>query len=280
MTTPKNLTDLSRLCIHTVTTKPWSIETAIEKYAQAGIGGISVWREALDGRKAASVRRHIEDAGLSVVSYVRGGFFSHLTPQERQSAIDENERMIHEAAELGAPHIVLVCGAHPQLSLDTSRKYIQDALEALIPVAAEAGVKLGIEPLHPMYAGERSAITSLSQANDMAEALASDRVGVVVDVYHVWWDERLDREIARCAANGHLYAFHVCDWRTPTRSMLNDREIMGKGCINVKHIHKTVSEQGFDGFTEVEIFSTAYWSTDQDNFLQEIIKGYLEHTVS
>ena len=266
--------DLSRLAVHTITTKPWPIEKAIERYARAGIGGISVWQDALAGRNIPAVRRRIREAGLSVASYVRGGFFPHPDPAERRKAIEQNKTLIREAGALGAPHVVYVCGAHPALPLAQSRSYIQEAFEALVPTADGEGVQMGIEPLHPMYAGDRSAVVSLTQANDMAEAIDSDRVGVVLDVYHVWWDDRLYNEIARCAESGNLCGFHVCDWRIPTRDMLNDREIMGNGCIDVKRIRQAVDEAGFTGFIEAEIFSNEYWGRDQDVYLQEIVDAY------
>ncbi|MEZ4701409.1 MAG: sugar phosphate isomerase/epimerase family protein [Rhodothermales bacterium] len=268
---------LSRLCIHTITTKPWPIETAMDAYARAGVGGISVWRDALDGRSATDTGRRIREAGLSIVSLVRGGFFPALDAADRERAIDENRRIVDEAAALGAPLVVLVCGAAIGQSLDASRRQIQEGIEAVLPHARAAGVKLAIEPLHPMYADTRSAVVTLEQANDLAEAIGDDHVGVAVDVYHLWWDNHLQQEIARCGAQGHLHAFHVCDWRSPTRDMLNDRGLMGEGCIPIRPIRGWVEETGFDGFIEVEIFSTAYWAMDQQQFLDHIVEAYRQH---
>jgi len=270
--------DLSRLCIHTITTKPWPIETAIEKYARAGVKGISVWQQAVEGRSLEEVGNQIRSAGLSVVSYVRGGFFPSTSSEQRSKAISANKKMIDESSALGSPLLVLVCGADPNQSLSTSREQIQAGIEALLPHAESVGVKLAIEPLHPMYADTRSAITTLTEANDMAEAINSPYVGVAVDVYHLWWDERLYSEISRCASHGNLLAFHVCDWRNPTRDMLNDRTIMGHGCIPVRDIREAVDASGFDGFIEVEIFSEEFWAQDQDAFLDAIIDAYKSST--
>lgn len=272
------MTDLTRLCIHTITTKPWEIERAIEKYADAGVGGISVWQQALEGRSISETSNRIKKAGLSVVSYVRGGFFPSQSSEARKKAIDHNKQMIDEAHELGAPLLVLVCGADPNQSLATSRKQILEGIDQLLQHAQQAQVKLAIEPLHPMYADTRSAVTTLTEANDMAEEINSPFVGVAIDVYHVWWDSRLYTEINRCAAQDNLLAFHVCDWRNPTRDMLNDRALMGEGCIPVKRIREAVDKTGFEGFVEVEIFSDEYWQKDQDAFLQEIIEAYRSST--
>ena len=273
---PKPITDLSRLCIHTITTKPWSIEEAAENYARAGVAGISVWRDTLENRNIRSAGRMLRDAGLTVVSYVRGGFFPAATASERQAAIEDNLRMIDEAVELGAPLIVLVCGAVPGQSLEDSRAQIKDGIAAVLPHAKACNLKLGIEPLHPMYADSRSAINTLKQANDMAEELASENLGVVHDIYHLWWDPDLERETLRCGRNGNLLAFHVCDWKTPTEDLLLDRGLMGEGCIDIKQIRGWVESSGFDGFIEVEIFSNNYWSMDRNKFLDMITEAYLK----
>ncbi|GAB2576147.1 sugar phosphate isomerase/epimerase family protein [Spirosoma areae] len=271
------LSDLTKCCIHTITTRPWPIEESARRFAEAGIGGITVWRDALAGRDIQKMGQFLRDLDLHVVSLCRGGFFPHAEAGGRQIAIDDNKRAVDEAVALGAPLIVLVCGAVPGQPLTESRKQIQDGIAAVLPHAQAAGVKLAIEPLHPMYADSRSAISTLSQANDMAEALNSPWVGVAVDVYHLWWDPTLEAEIARCGKNGHLSAFHICDWKTPTTDFLNDRGLMGEGCINVRQIRGWVERAGFTGFNEVEIFSTNYWSADQTVFLEKIKQGYLHH---
>jgi sugar phosphate isomerase/epimerase len=272
----RTLTDLSRLCVHTITTKPWPIEKAAREYAAAGIGGITVWRDAVSGRDLAATRRMLADLNLDVVSLCRGGFFPALTAAGRQAAIDDNLKAIDEAAALGAPLVVLVCGAAPGQPLAESRRQIRDGIAACLPHAAAAGVKLAIEPLHPMYAGDRSAVNTLAQANDMAGDLQSPWVGVAVDVYHLWWDPDLENQIRRCGQNGHLLAFHLCDWKTPTLDMLNDRGLMGEGCIPLQQIRGWVEEAGFSGYNEVEIFSHIYWQQDQHQFLEKIKEAYLK----
>jgi sugar phosphate isomerase/epimerase len=268
--------DLSKLCIHTITTKPWPIETAIEEFSKAGVKGITVWRDALTGRDIRKAGTLARDSGLSIVSLCRGGFFPSSDINKRKAAIDDNKRAIEEAAYLGAPLVVLVCGSAPDQPLEVSRQQIHDGIAAVLPDAKAANVKIAIEPLHPMYADTRSAINTLSQANDMAEALSSPYVGVAVDVYHLWWDPHLEAEIKRCGKNDHLFAFHICDWSVPTKDLLNDRGLMGDGCIPVKKIRGWVEETGFNGFNEVEIFSNYWWLQDQSQFLQKIIKAYRE----
>lgn len=269
--------DLSRLCIHSITTKPLPIEEAAKHYAAAGVKGITVWRDALEGKNIQKTGQLLRDHDLSIVSLCRGGFFPAKDAVKRKLAIDDNRKAIEEAAQLGAPLIVLVCGADPGQSLAISRQQIQEGIAAIIPDAAAAGVKLAIEPLHPMYADTRSAINTMAQANEMAEVLNSPWVGVAVDVYHLWWDPCLEAEIKRCGQNENLMAFHVCDWKSPTTDMLLDRGLMGEGCIPIKQIRKWVEDTGFNGFIEVEIFSNRWWKEDQHLFLKQIVKAYREY---
>ena len=271
------LTDFSRLCLHTITTKSWSLDQACREYARAGVKGISVWRDTLDGRDSSMAGRRLRAAGLEIVSLVRGGFFAGLDDASRQKALDENRRCIDEAKALGAPLIVLVCGAAVGQTLAESRKQIAEGIAAIVPYARAAGVKLAIEPLHPMYADTRSAVNTLKQANDLA-AQFDATVGVAVDVYHLWWDDQLEAEIARCGKLGKLLAYHVCDWRSPTVDLLNDRGLMGEGCIPLREIRGWVEAAGFQGFIEVEIFSHRLWQTDQVEFVRKIQEAYLQHT--
>lgn len=276
MTTP--LKDFSRLCLHTMTTRPWGIEECIKNYSEAGIHNMTIWRNVLENKNMKEVKLLLDDAGMNIVSLCRGGFFPSVDVAQRQKAIDDNLLAIEQAVAVGAPMIVLVCGSNKEQSLEKSREQIQEGIVKILPEAKKAGIKLAIEPLHPMYAGDRSAVNTLEQANDMTEAINSDFVGVAVDVYHLWWDNHLQEEIQRCGRNNHLFAFHVCDWKVPTLDFLNDRGLMGEGCINIPKIRGWVENTGFNGFNEVEIFSDIYWKKDQHEYLELIKEAYLTKT--
>ena len=274
---PDPLTDTSKLCLHTITTQPWPVEKAIEEYRKVGVAGVTVWRQALESRSPREVGSRIRDAGMSVVSLARGGLFTGRSEAARQAAIDDNRRAIDEAAELAAPVVILVCGAQPDQSLSESRRQIEKGIEAVLPHAEARGIRLGIEPLHPMVADSRSAINTLKQANDMCDDFDRPALGVVVDVYHLWWDPELESEIRRCGRAAKLFAYHISDWRTPTEDLVNDRGLMGEGCIPIRQIRGWVEEAGFSGFNEVEIFSNRYWKGDQGAFLREIRNAYLRY---
>lgn len=272
------ITDCSKLCVHTITTKPLDIETAMDKYAEAGVGGITVWRQWLEGRDIQRTGDAIKERNLELVSLCRGGFFPAKTQEELQNAIEDNQKAVIEAAELGAPMIVLVCGAVPGQSLETSRNQIADGIAAVLPSAEEHGIRLAIEPLHPMYADDRSAINTMASANAVCDQIDHPLVGIAADVYHIWWDPDLEAQIQLTAQKERLFAFHICDWKTPTTDFLNDRGLMGEGCIDVRKIRGWVEKSGFSGFNEVEVFSDRWWATDQDEFLKQIQAAYLLHS--
>lgn len=227
------------------------------------------------GVKAA--RQVVEDAGLRVTSLCRGGFFPATEVSAQQKAIDENKQIIDEAAALGAPAVVLVCGAVPGQSLEQSRNQIQDGIAAVLPHAKASGVKLSIEPLHPIYAADRSAVNTMVQARRMCEQLndtGETQVGIAVDVYHVWFDEALESEIMQSGKKGWLHAFHICDWKVEQSDPLQDRGLMGEGVIDIRRIRSWMDAAAFNGDIEVEVFSTRHWARDQNEYLSEILEAY------
>tara|TARA_R110002049_G_scaffold72490_6_gene187390 strand:+ start:76153 stop:77001 length:849 start_codon:yes stop_codon:yes gene_type:complete len=265
---------LDRLAVHSVTTKPWLLATAVRQYSRRGIRGISVWIEAIEGMKTADARKMIDDAGMSVPALVRGGFFCDASRQTRQRRIEQNRIWLQAAAEIEAEMLVLVVGAIPGLPLVEQRGWVRDAIEALLPEANALGIKLAIEPLHPMYAADKSCVNRIADARRMCESIDDSAVGVAVDVYHVWWDPDLESEIKLLGRAGKIFGFHICDWRTPTRDLLNDRALMGEGCIDIRGIRHLVQAAGFRGWNEVEIFSDELWAGDQSDFLDRIVESY------
>lgn len=266
---------MNRLCVHSMTTKPWSLDDCARHYPANGVHAITVWRHHLEGRDAAGIGSSLRDAGLEITSLCRGGFFPASNTTGLQAAIDENLKIIEQAHALKAPLIVLVCGAVPGQSLVESRKQIADGIAAILPAAEQAGVKLAIEPLHPMYADDRSAVNTMRQAHDICHVLGLPKsLGIAVDVYHVWWDPDLKAQIDLAGRAGLLHAFHICDWKTPTTDLLNDRGLMGEGCINIREISDWMDAAGFKGHREVEIFSNKWWAADQSEFLDKIVSSH------
>ena len=259
-----------------MTTKPWSLAECVREYESAGIPAITVWRQVLTPEGIAALKA----SSLRVTSLCRGGFFPAVDAPGRQKALDDNRRAIDEAATIRAPHVVLVCGAVPGIPLAEARKQIADGIAAVLPYARARGVKLSIEPLHPQYAADRSAVSTMAQARRICEQVnapgASD-VGIAVDAYHVWWDDALESELKLAGAKGWIHAFHVCDWKVQQADVLNDRGLMGDGCIDLTAMRAQVEAAGFHGDIEVEVFSNRYWAMDQRAYLAQIIAAYGKH---
>ena len=239
------MTGAERLSLNLITVDGWSLSEAVARCAAAGIRWVAPWRHQYDDADAAAWT--ITAAGLRVSSLCRGGFFT------ADGARADNRRAVEEAAALGAPVLVLVCGPPRDRDLRAARAAIAAGIEELLPYAQSHGVRLGIEPLHPMMIGERSAIVSLGEALTLARTFADPGVGVVVDAYHVFWDPRLEDELA--AAGGLVAGYHVSDWLVPTESLLAGRGLMGDGIIDLPRVRALVEATGYSGPIEVEIIS-------------------------
>src|SRR5580692_5359949 len=264
---------LQRLSFNQVTADPWSLEKAVDNCARSGISYIAVWRHKLDGN-ATKASALIRSAGLRVSSLCRGGWFSAPTAEERRNRIADNRIAIEEAALLGAPVLVIVSGPANGQTLDDARATVLDGLLEVIPDAERAGVILGIEPLHPMYAAERSVVVTLKQATDIVDQLSSSAAGVVVDAFHVWWDPEVFRQIER--ARGRIVGFHVSDWPVPLPGILMGRAMMGDGIIELRRLREAVDAAGYNGPIEVEIFNDEIWKNADEGLMPLIQRRFGE----
>lgn len=262
------MAELTRLSLNQVTTQYWSMAETIEGCARAGVGWIGLWRDKVQQLGVSETARRLRGAGVRASSLCRGGSFPAATELERRERIEDNLRAVDEAAELGATVLVLVAGPAPDRDLQAARSMVRDGIAEIAPHAAARGVHLALEPLHPMFAGDRSVVVTLAQANAMAEQLASPAVGVAVDVYHVWWDPAVYAEIARAA--GRILGCHVSDWLVPPPDHLLGRGMPGDGVIEIRKLREAVDGAGYDGPIEVEIFNQQVWDTPGDEVLATI----------
>lgn len=266
-----------RLSLNQETIKQWSLPELAEGCVKAGVTGVGLWREPVQKYGVEAAARLIRDAGLTVTSLCRGGFFTALDPDERAAALADNRTAIDEAATLGTDTLVLVSGGLPPGSRDlfAARERIADALGELGPYAAERGVRLAIEPLHPMYASDRCVVSTLAQALDLATRFPAEQVGVVVDTYHLWWDDTVAGQIARAGAEGRIAAFQLADWITPLpEGVLLGRGQLGDGAVDFRWFREQVDAAGYDGPIEVEIFNPDLWARDGAEVLAEVADRY------
>lgn len=272
----RDLTDRPDLCAINTATFGFQtpIEQSIDAIARAGFGGISPWRREIEGQNVSAIAQIIKDAGLLVPGYCRSTYIPSTDQSGFRAHIEANKLAITDAGVLGAKTFVMVVGGLPvgSKNLAAARAQVADATGLLATHAREHGVKIALEPLHPVYAADRSCLTLLSEALEMAEAIAPD-IGICVDVYHVWWDPYLTRDIAR--AGQRISNFHICDWLVPTADVLNDRGMMGDGVIDVSAIRSMVEAVGFKGLIEVEIFSEKNWWRQPMAVTLDVIKQRL-----
>ncbi|NJP41990.1 sugar phosphate isomerase/epimerase family protein [Actinacidiphila epipremni] len=272
--------DLARLSINQETVKQWSLPELAAGCAAAGISKVGLWRAPVQEYGVERAARLMRDSGLTVTSLCRGGFFTAVDAGERAAALDDNRAAIDEAATLGTGTLVLVSGGLPAGDRDiaAARERVADALAVLAPYAGERGVRLAIEPLHPMFASDRCVVSTLGQALDIAERFPAEQVGVVVDTYHLWWDDLAPAHIARAGAAGRIACFQVADWITPLpEGALLGRGQLGDGCIDLRGWRRRVEAAGYDGPVEVEIFNPALWARDGADVVAELAERYVRH---
>jgi sugar phosphate isomerase/epimerase len=265
----------------------------IDACARRGIRAISPWRDQVAAAGLDTISKLVKSHGLELSGYCRGGMFPAMDAKGLAAARDDNRRAVDEACELNAKCLVLVVGglpgalageaAHKDIAL--SRSQVRDGIAELLDYSRTLRMPLAIEPLHPMYAADRACINTVEQALDICDELDPRRtgdvpegtqasLGVAVDVYHVWWDPKLQAQIAR-AGQDRLLAFHVCDWLTPTTDLLNDRGMMGDGVIDIPRIRGWMEAQGFAGYSEVEVFSSGnWWRRDHGEVLDTCIQRH------
>ncbi len=271
---------LARLSLNQATTKRWTVAEAVEGCASAGVPAIGLWREPVAEIGVERARKLVDAAGLRVSSLCRGGFFTAATPEGRRAAIEDNRRAIDEAAALGTDTLVLVVGGLPPGSRDLpgARAQVADAIGELAEYALDAGVRLGLEPLHPIYCADRAVLSTVDQALDIAEPFPVDAVGVIVDAFHIWWDPNVLGAIARAGAR--IASFQVCDWVLPLPAdPLLARGMMGDGHIDFRALRRAVDATGYTGDIEVEIFNADIWAAPGDEVIATMARRYVTEVV-
>ncbi|MCU0282230.1 MAG: sugar phosphate isomerase/epimerase [Acidimicrobiia bacterium] len=261
-----------RFSLNQITTPKWSVPELVAACERRGVPAVALWRHKIEETGLAETARLVRDAGLRVSTVCRGGMFPAPSAQERQARIDDNYLAIEEAATLGADALVLVCGSREGHSLRDARGMVRDGIEAILPRAKEAGVVLGIEPFHPMLIEDRSVIVTLQEANDLVDYFGDPNCGVTFDAYHLFWDPRLDAEIARAA--GHIVSNQISDWVLPIEGGLTSRGMLGDGSIDLPGICTAVDDTGYAGFVEVEILSSKLGAEDHDQLLDSTINRF------
>ena len=266
------MANLSRLSLNQITVEQWSIAETVEACVRHQIGSIALWRYGIADTGLQRCVQLVRNAGLHVTSVCRGGMFPASEPAERKRRIEDNLRAIDEAAELDADCLVLVTGADPKVSLCDARAMVKDGIEEIAPYARVRGVRLGVEPLHPLFAGDRSVINTIDQAMEIVNQYPAELLGIVLDVIHIWWDPRLEALVDSC--RGRIMGFHVSDWPVPIPDPVKCRAMMGDGVIDIPGIRQMVEQAGYMGPIEVEILNQAIWDTPCEEVVTQMMERF------
>jgi sugar phosphate isomerase/epimerase len=272
--------DLSRFSVNQMTVRQLALPELTEACVRLGVPGVGLWRAPVQEYGVEAAAKLVRDAGLTVTTLCRGGFLTAIDPAGRAEALADNRAAIDEAVTLGTDTLVLVSGGLPPGSRDLvgARERIADALAELAPYAGERGVRLAIEPLHPMFASDRCVVSTLDQALELAERFPAEQVGVVVDTYHVWWDDRAPAAVARAA--DRVFSFQLADWTTPLPAgVLNGRGQLGDGAVDLRAWRERVDAAGYDGPIEVELFNDELWRLDGVELLAEVARRFVAHAL-
>ncbi|ALO08553.1 Sugar phosphate isomerases or epimerase [Streptomyces venezuelae] len=264
--------NLDRFSINQMTVKQLALPDLVRECVRLGVPGVGLWREPVQAYGVEAAAALVRDAGLTVTTLCRGGFFT------ADDWLAENRAAIDEAVTLGTDTLVLVSGGlTPSCpDLPSARSRITEAIAELAPYAGERGIRLAIEPLHPMYASDRCAVSTLDQALEIAEHFPASQVGVTVDTYHLWWDDRAPAAVERAGATGRIHSFQLADWTTPLPAgVLNGRGQLGTGVIDLRAWADLVEKAGYTGPVEVELFNDELWARDGVEVLEETLDRFL-----
>ena len=271
----KNLT-LEELCVHQVCIwKKNSFRESLECMARNGVFKTVVWKPLLDETELKSAKQNLIDSGVKAISMCPLVLLDEDAYPDPDGRLSCHKQFLEIAAELDVESVVVITGGLPSGSRDLKgqRLRVQEELSLLIPLAKAVGVRLALEPLHPMVCGHRSVISTLSEANEILDSLdANETLGIAVDSYALWWDSSLEEQIER--SGKRLYNFHVSDWLPETRDVRLDRGMPGDGIIDNRLIRSWMEKAGFQGSVEVEILSEFnWWKQEPEVVLQSIVKS-------
>ncbi len=249
----------------------WSPEQIIDACAARGMAGIVFWRREI-GDRAVEIGERVRAAGMRVVGLCRTPY---ITGSEAPGTLDEARASVDMAAALGTDVLTIVTGGTEPGTKGVleSQKKLADRVSDLAEYAAKTGVNLALEPLNPMFGGNRTCLFTVREAMNVCRAIAAPNVGIAVDVYHVWWDTTLTESLAE--AKGRILGYHLCDWLEATGDMLLDRGMMGDGVVDLKSIRRDVESAGYAGACEVEVFSAQdWWLRDPNEVLDTMVERF------
>lgn len=220
--------------------------------AEAGADGIAFTVAALDQRGPQGLARIAADHGLFVSTLNSAGYFLHPDAVAARRQADQNRRLLEAAVRIGAQRLVVITGGISEsgLTLEEARRRVAEQLALLDAEACLAGVRLALEPVHPVDLTNKGCVNSIGQALEMVRPLQA--TDLVVDTFHSAWDPDLWR-LPQCV-HPHLAVVQVCNWFEPSAERKPERDLPLSGGMDLAAWLRHLVEAGYCGPVEFEMF--------------------------
>jgi len=261
---------MRKLAMNEFSTKKWSFPEDVHNYSVAGYKGIGVVRDKIEAYGIDKGVKLIKDSKLEVTELCVAGWFTEPEPL-LSDRIKKTFEAIEIASHLESHALIIVAGPQGSLEYSEALKLLYEGLNRVIPYAIQKNIKLALEPIHPMYCSDYSFLSTLSEVLDVCDSIGSSNLGVWLDTYHLWWDNRFFQDIHR--AKGRIFGVHVNDFKKNTCS-LQDQGIPGEGIIPLKRMLSVIEEVGWSGIYTVEVFCDSTQKKDYKILLDKAMKGF------
>lgn len=256
---------MPRLSINELTTFRWSFEEDLRQYQAAGIPAIGVWRRKIADVGEDRAVELLAASGLAVSNMVWIGGFTGSDGVPYRDAIEDAHEAINLAARIKCPTIIVYSGGRAGHTVNHARRLFQNALADLLPLAAERGVKLALEMVHPNYAAEWSILTQVDDLLQLREKLDSPALAFALDTYHAGLQPEILSRLVDLVP--HLAVVHLGDGReAPEQEQTRLR--LGDGIVPLAEIIQELRRLGYDGDYDVELLGPEIEKNNYNELLQ------------
>jgi sugar phosphate isomerase/epimerase len=262
---------MAELAMNETTTFRWSFEEDVARYAAAGITAIGVWRHKLSDCGQARAAELLRRSGLKVAHLFWAGGFTGSEGRTYRESIEDGAEAIRTAAELDCRTLVVCTGPRAGHTGNHAWRLVRGALVELATLAAEAGVTLAVEPMHPGCAAQWTFLTSLDDTVRLLEMVAHPHVKMVFDTYHLGWEPGLSDRIAAIAPQVALV--QLADGRRPPAGEQN-RCRLGDGNVPLAEIIAALKAGGYNGYYDVELLGEELETADYASLLEHAREAF------
>jgi sugar phosphate isomerase/epimerase len=247
-----------------MTTYRWTFEQDVHEYASAGIQGISVWRQKLSDYGEQRGIELLAESGMRVSSLMWAGGFTGSDGRTYRDSLEDALEALQTASALCAECLIVYTGSRAGHTHRHARRLIREALSELAPQAAEMGVDLAVEPMHPGCAGAWTFLTSLDDTLQLLDELDGNDVRLVFDTYHL----AQQRDVLELLPNitPRIAIVQLGDAKAPPCGE-QDRCRIGDGCLPLRDIVTSLIQLGYSGYFDVELMGEEIEASDYHELL-------------